>query len=117
MIVEDEEILRETYQFILSSQPYICDVAENGKVALEMVKENTYDLILLDIMMPVMNGIKFIEEVSELDDVQSKIVVMSNLSSGKEIEQIHALGIQKNIVTSDISPGQLVSLVRLQLAT
>lgn len=117
LIVEDEPVLRDTYQLILSSQPYICDVAENGKVALEMTKNNDYDLILLDVMMPVMNGVKFIEKMDNLDDMKSKIIVMSNLSLGKEIDHIQKLGIQKNIVKSDISPTQLVSLVRLQLAT
>lgn len=112
LLVEDEPLLRETYQMILSTQPYTCDFAENGKVALEKCKDNEYDLILLDIMMPQMNGVEFLENVPDLESLKSKVIVMSNLSAGKEMDQIRDLGIQKSILKSDISPKQLVSAIR-----
>ncbi|HTK39312.1 MAG TPA: response regulator [Patescibacteria group bacterium] len=115
LIVEDDPILRDSYHLILSSQPYVCHVAENGKVALDMIKKTNYDLVLLDIMMPVMNGVELLENLDNLDEMKSKIVIMSNLSSGKEIERTQELGIQQNVVKSDTSPSQLISLVRLQL--
>lgn len=112
LLVEDEPLLRETYLMILSTQPYVCDAAENGKIALEKCKSNDYDLILLDIMMPEMDGIAFLENIENNNQLKSKIIVMSNLSSGKEIDRIRELGVQKNILKSNISPKQLISTIR-----
>lgn len=115
LLVEDEPILRETYQIILSTQPYESDFAENGKEALEMCKNKQYDLILLDIMMPEMNGIEFIKHLDNLNEMKSKILIMSNLSSGKELEEAHQLGIQKHLLKSDVSPAQLIAEIRYYL--
>jgi len=111
LLVEDEPVLKDAYQIILSTQPYLCDYAENGKEALEMCKKKDYDLILLDIMMPVMSGIEFLETIEDVD-IKSKIIVMSNLSGGKEIDRVRELGVQKVILKADTSPNQLTSLIR-----
>jgi len=115
LLVEDEPILRETYQIILSTQPYETDFVENGKEALEKCKTKTYDLILLDIMMPVMNGIEFLKNVDNIHDLKSKVIIMSNLSSGKEIDEVRDMGIQKHLLKSNISPSQLISEIRYHL--
>lgn len=114
LLVEDDAVLRETYQIILSTQPYVCDFAENGSMALEKCKNTEYDLILLDIMMPVMNGIEFLEHFTKPQGVTSKVILMSNLSAGKELERAKALGVNKHILKSDMSPSQLISLVRYE---
>ncbi|HEX7483711.1 MAG TPA: response regulator [Candidatus Saccharimonadales bacterium] len=115
LLVEDEPILRETYQIILSTQPYETDYVQNGKEALEKCKTKNYDLILLDIMMPVMNGIEFLKNVDDLHNLKSKIIIMSNLSSGKEIDEARDIGVQKHLLKSNISPSQLISEIRYHL--
>ncbi len=115
LIVEDEPILRETYKIILSTQPYICEVASDGKAALAKCDEQTYDLILLDLMMPVMGGIDFLENYKHLDKMKSKIIIISNLSSGKELERARELGVHRNIVKSDFSPKQLIAAISHEL--
>lgn len=115
LVVEDDPTLRDTYQVILSTQPYLCDVAANGREALEKCKDHKYDLILLDLMMPVMNGIDFLENYEGLDKMKSKIVILSNLSSGKEIDRVHEIGIAKTLVKSDLSPKQLIAAIRYDL--
>jgi DNA-binding response OmpR family regulator len=115
LLVEDDPVLLETYKIILSTQPYICDHAENGKIALEMYRNKKYDLVLLDIMMPVMDGIEFLENINNSDEIGSRVVIMSNLSGGKEVERVKELGVNKTILKSDTSPRQLISLIRYHL--
>ena len=63
LLVEDEKILRDAYAILLGSQSeYSVDTATNGKEALELCKQNKYDLILLDLMMPVLDGMGFLKE-------------------------------------------------------
>ena len=115
LIVEDEDILRETYEIILSTQPYLIDTAENGKVALEKCSATTYDLILLDIMMPVMNGVEFLKNFVPDAHRKTRIVMLSNLSSGEELDMTMKLGISRSALKSDLSPRQLLSLVRYEI--
>ena len=116
LLVEDEPLLRETYEIILATQPYKSDVAENGEQALQMFNSQTYDLVLLDIMMPVMNGVQFLEELNKTNAAEkSKIVIMSNLSSGREFERARELGVDDFILKSDLSPKQLIARIRSYL--
>ena len=56
MIVEDSEFIRSMTEFVLRSHGYVTFAAENGKVAIEMLKKQQFDLVLMDISMPVLDG-------------------------------------------------------------
>jgi CheY-like chemotaxis protein len=116
LLIEDEDILRETYSAILSTLPYRYDVAENGQVALDKCQYQTFDLILLDLMMPVMDGVTFLEQFMPLKSADTKVIILSNLSSGKELERAVQLGVHKTIVKAHYSPGQLRALINDELA-
>lgn len=115
LLAEDEDILRETYAAILSTLPYGYEVAENGQIALEKCRHETYDLILLDLMMPVMDGTTFLERYMPGKPAHTKVIVLSNLSSGKELEKAIQLGVHKSIVKAHYSPRQLRELIRDEL--
>jgi CheY-like chemotaxis protein len=115
LLVEDEDILRDTYEIILSTQPYLLDTAANGKVALEKCQRTTYDLILLDLMMPVMDGVTFLEKFMPDAPATTHVVILSNLSSGKELEAALELGVERNVLKASLAPKQLLSLVRYEL--
>jgi DNA-binding response OmpR family regulator len=66
-------------------------------------------------MMPIMSGVEFLEQYRDMDGAKSKVIVLSNLSSGKEVDQALGLGAEKNFVKSDLSPSQLINLVRYEL--
>lgn len=67
LVVDDEKGIREGCRRILSAEGYGVDVAENGKAALDMVREKSYDLMLVDLMMPVMGGLELMEQVKQID--------------------------------------------------
>ena len=58
LLVEDDEINQEVVREILKEVQLIVDVAENGAVAVQKIKENSYDIVLMDVQMPVMDGIE-----------------------------------------------------------
>lgn len=115
LVVEDEPVLREMYEVILSTQPYLVDLAEHGQVALHKCRENTYDLILLDLMMPVVDGVGFLKSFLPQNPGGTKVIVLSNLSSGKELETAMALGAHRNALKADMSPKELIALIRYEL--
>ncbi|WP_386689331.1 response regulator [Lonepinella sp. MS14437] len=66
LLVDDDQDIRSLLADLLSLEGFHVDEAENGKVALEKLAENSYRLILLDIMMPVMDGIETLKEIHRL---------------------------------------------------
>ena len=65
LLVDDEEIVLRSCQRILGKNDYEIDVANNGLAALGMVNENEYDVLILDIKMPKMDGIEVLRRVKE----------------------------------------------------
>jgi len=116
LLVEDEEMLRESYYIILTSAVYEVDVAANGKAALAKCKEKHYDLILLDLMMPIMDGTTFLERLPPAYLARTKVIILSNLSSGAELEKAIKLGAQGSLLKATLSPKELLAAVRYEIA-
>lgn len=114
LLVEDEPTLREVYKVILSREPYELHIATDGQEALEKCEHYNYDLILLDLMMPVLDGLGFLEKYQP-GKKRTKIIVLSNLSGGDELTKALNMGAYKNILKSDLSPRQLLAAVRYEL--
>ncbi len=76
LIADDEKNIRLTVSRSLESLNYFIDTALNGEEALQKIKENPYDLLLLDLRMPGMSGMEVIEKLNEMN-IKIKIVVIS----------------------------------------
>ncbi len=92
LVVDDEQQLRDIASLVLRELGYKVDVVSSGEQALEFVKENCVDLIVLDMMMdPGMNGRETYEEILKLNPVQ-KAIVASGFSESKDIQGVLELG-------------------------
>ena len=92
LIVDDEKIIRTVLERILNKSGFNTQIANNGKDALLKIKKDPYDLILLDILMPEMNGIQFLTELKKINNT-SKILIISACHEQTLIEQIKKLGV------------------------
>ena len=77
IIVEDDEINAELLVLMLNDIGFSPDVAENGKVFLDMIRENDYDLILMDCHMPVMNGYEATKQYRNAEDAKTHIPIIA----------------------------------------
>jgi len=75
LIADDEEIMRDVLSELLSSESYDIDLAENGLQALEMIRQNEYSVVLLDLMMPELDGLQVLEELKKLEDSPIAVVL------------------------------------------
>jgi len=75
LIVDDEEIIRESLSFVLQKEGFQVDAAENGKIALEKVRRGNFDIVVTDLEMPEMKGIELLEQVAALAPETSVIIV------------------------------------------
>ena len=92
LIVDDEVAMCNMLQMLLSFKGYACEMAHNGVEALEIVRRQKIDLVLLDIMMPVMNGFEFCRTIKKDENLRAIPVVMITALSEKKdrIEGIEA---------------------------
>jgi DNA-binding NarL/FixJ family response regulator len=112
LIVEDENMLNEAYQVVLKTAGYNVLTAFDGKEALEVLEKHDADIILLDLRMPVLDGVGFLEAY-QLKDRKNppKVVVFSNFDMQKEIDQAYELGADKYMLKAWASPKELLQLI------
>ena len=116
LIVEDDRLVNKMYSEKLTRDGYETDVAENGALGLEKMKVNPPDLVILDIMMPKMNGIAVIDAMKKDTNLEKiPIIVLSNLSDSPDIEKAKKRGIKEYLVKSDLDPEDVSRTVKKYL--
>ncbi|MGA8265284.1 MAG: sigma-54 dependent transcriptional regulator, partial [Ignavibacteriaceae bacterium] len=80
LVVDDEDIIRESLSFVLKKEGYAVEEAENGKAAYDKLLEGPFDLVITDIEMPQMKGTQLIEEIKKLN-IQTSFIVITAFGS------------------------------------
>lgn len=111
LVTEDEKSYYLPLSFKLKKEGYEVDIAENGKVALDLIDKNKYALVLLDLVMPVMDGFKVLESLRKSHS-GLPVIVLSNLSQNEDRERIISLGANKFLDKSNTSLSDIVSEVK-----
>jgi two-component system response regulator PilR (NtrC family) len=75
LVVDDEEIIRESLSFVLKKEGYIVEEAENGKAAYDKIVSDYFDVVITDLEMPGMKGIQLVEEIQKLNILTSIIII------------------------------------------
>jgi two-component system alkaline phosphatase synthesis response regulator PhoP len=117
-IIEDDAEILQMYQLKFELDGFIVKTANNGKAGLELIKTFGPDLILVDIMMPEMNGEEMLLELRSQDwGKDFKVVVMTNVSRQEASASMNNLGISHYVVKAEQTPAQVEDIVRDILAT
>lgn len=112
LIVEDDKTLRDVYMSLLRHAEHSVVTASNGMEALEACAGHTFDVILLDLLMPISNGVDFLTKAKlRILSPKTKVVIFSNESSGKLLDQAMKLGAIDHVVKSSITPHELLEYV------
>lgn len=110
LLVEDDEAIREMYSLKLKKEGYQLDVATEGQEAATKIEHRTYDLILLDLMLPFINGLELLQRIKKLPQQKdTPVIILTNLDHEEMTRQCLALGAEKFLVKADISPQELIA--------
>ncbi len=110
LVVDDEKGIREGCRRILMSEGYTVDLAENGKEGLKVIKTKPFDLILVDLMMPVMGGLDMMEEARQYDPELIMIVITGFATIETAVEAMkHGA---YDYMPKPFSPDQLMAVVK-----
>jgi CheY-like chemotaxis protein len=117
LLVEDEPVLQDAYSTIFMGTEYDVRLARNGQEALELCRTCSYDVILLDLMMPVLDGVGFLREAGLHKHAPgTKIIVFSNISSGGDVGTAMRLGAHAHVLKANLTPRELLDLVASMLS-
>jgi DNA-binding response OmpR family regulator len=111
LIVEDEKPLSHALELKLRNEGYEPEVVTNGHDALEALDREHYGVMLLDMMMPVMDGFQVLEQIQKIEHAPV-VFVLSNLSLHDDKERVIKLGAKDFFVKSEISLAEVVEHIK-----
>lgn len=112
LVVEDDRDLNNAYCVILRNEGHEVATAHDGKQALAKLKDFSPDLILLDLLMPVMGGLEFLQNYDLLHSHNSvKVLIFTNMENSPEVEEAYKLGADRCIIKSWTAPHNLAKVV------
>jgi DNA-binding response OmpR family regulator len=111
LIAEDEKPLSHALSLKLTREGFLVDIAQNGQECLDMIKAKKYDVLLLDLMMPVIDGFQVLESSKKISHIP-KIIVLSNLSQKEDEDRVLSLGASKYFIKSNVSLSQIVEEIK-----
>ena len=119
LIIEDDMYIRDVYEEILKKAGYEITTAVDGQEGIVKAQEGGYSLILLDVMMPKLDGLGVLRELKDSPPKQTNghIVLLTNLAHNTIIEEAQKLGAWTYFVKSDLNPDELVEKVKKVLQT
>lgn len=112
LVVEDEPMLQEAYRHVLQYKGYKVYVAADGLAGLKVLEKQQPDVVLLDVLMPQLDGVGFLREAQIHQRFpHTKVIACTNLSDKITRDQLLQEGADVEVLKSDLSPGELVNLV------
>ena len=115
-IVEDDAAISQMYRIKFEAEGWTVETAENGTVGLKMLEEVRPDMVLLDLMMPQMNGDEMLVELRKSTwGKNMKVIILTNMGESEAPEIIKTLDPLAFIVKADMTPRQVAELVKSHL--
>jgi len=114
LIVEDERPLSHALEMKLKAQGFTTKVVMNGHDALEELGKSTYDMVLLDLIMPIMDGFGVLEEMKS-KKLKVPVIVLSNLGQDEDRTKTKALGALDYFVKSNTPIAEILERVKSAL--
>ncbi len=116
LLVEDDVFIRDIYNTKLKQEKFDVIMAEHGIDALKKLENFLPDIVLLDIVMPYMDGMDFLKEFKKEEKWKNiPIIMLSNLSDKERVVDARSLGVNDYLIKSHFTPSEVVEKVNLLL--
>ena len=113
LLVEDDPFLADIYTTKIKKAEFEIDVMGDGDGVLPKIRETKPDLLLLDIVLPHLDGWEIIKQIKEADDIKDlKIIILSNLGQKNEVEKGLKLGAVKYFIKAHYTPTEIVEEIK-----
>ena len=113
LLVEDDKMIIDMYTLKFNQEGYDIVQAENGKDGLALAKKNIPDIILLDIILPQMDGFTVLKELKADDSTKNiPVVLLTNLGQDGDVKKGLELGAKDYLIKANFTPSQVVDKVK-----
>lgn len=114
LVVDDDQYIRDLYCELLEAEKYEVTTAVDGQDGLLKATEGGYDLILLDAMMPKIDGLGVLKALKENPPkkINKAIILLTNLAQDKVIDEAIANGAKSYLIKSDMNPDQFLQNIK-----
>lgn len=113
LLVDDDELIRDLYTEVLKDANFVVEAARDGSEGLELMQKGGYDVVLLDLIMPELDGVTVLRKLK--DNPASKpnkhIIVLTNLDFQPTLEEAMDLGAESYLIKSAHTPDEVVQQV------
>lgn len=118
LLIEDDQLVREAYEEALRGEGFDVEIAADGQEGLNKAKQGGYSLILLDMMLPKIDGLGILRGLRQEPPLvkNGPVLLLTNLSHDPVINQALELGASAALIKSDIDPGLLIESVKGYIA-
>jgi two-component system alkaline phosphatase synthesis response regulator PhoP len=113
LIIEDEKILAEMYKEKLEMEGFKVSLAFDVKEGIEMAKKERPDLILLDILLPVENGVSFLRKQKEDKEISEiPVIAFSNYDDPRTKKEAMELGVKEYLIKTNYTPTEIIEKIK-----
>lgn len=112
LIVEDEKPLSHALELKLAHEGFTVTTAADGQSCLDLIAQQQFDILLLDLVMPVVDGFQVLQKLQGMPNRPATVFVLSNLSQAEDEQRVRALGAQKFFIKSDTALSVIVDEIK-----
>ena len=113
LLIEDEEMLATMYSTKFKKEDFGIEVALNGEDGLIKAKENKFDIILVDIIMPKLDGFAVLKELRTMEEYKEiPIFMLTNLGQDEDMEKGKKLGATDYLIKANFTPSQVLEKIK-----
>lgn len=115
-IIEDDQAISQMYRLKFEAEGFSVVSADNGQDGLEICEQAKPDIVLLDLMMPLMRGDEMLEKLRQTDwGKDMKVVILTNVGEAKIADKVRALGVLDVLTKAQLTPTEVVARIRTLL--
>jgi DNA-binding response OmpR family regulator len=112
-IIEDDPAISQMYRIKFEAEGYTVETAGNGVIGLKLAESMKPDIILLDLMMPEMNGHDMLVKLRKKTwGANIKVVILTNMGEQEAPRDLYALGVKAFVVKAEMTPRQVAEIVK-----
>lgn len=116
IVIEDNVMAANLYQTVLTREGYQVEVASDGEAGLAAIARSSPDLVLLDLMLPKVDGFEVLRRIRATPDlVGLPVIITSNAYTAPRLEELRQAGATQIVTKASMSPKELTRVVRLAL--
>lgn len=116
-IIEDDQAISQMYRIKFEAEGYTVETADNGQLGLKLIEKMRPNIVLLDLMMPVMTGEEMLAKLRATAWGKSiKVIILTNRGEQEIPPEVKELGVTAIILKADMTPRQVAELVKAKLA-